>query len=259
MKTEKGITLVVLIITVIVMLILTTISVQIGLQSLDSTRLQGFYTQLEIVQKRIDDISTTNESYVDSEGNIIYLKNEGRFLTNNQKIFLQNIIQSENLDVNIENFKYFTVGDLESILEISEIEYNLFIDFNSRVIIAENGIQIGNTTYYLLKNATYFVNQNTDKNIGIIQSLSYKVTPYGTSKYKIVVTPSNTVGDVGGTGYVKYKKINTKYWEVSDNTEIILEASEEYNIVFTDANKNSIEKTIIVKLDSDGTASVVEI
>lgn len=259
MRSEKGITLAILIITVIVMLILAGVSIEIGTNSLDSTRLQGFYTQLEIVQKRVDDIATTNESYVDSGGNIIYLKNTGKDLTDVQNTFLQNIIQSENLDVDVTNFRYFTVEDLEGILQLSEIDYNLFIDFDNRIIIAEDGIKIGETTYHVLKNATYFVKQNTNKNIGTIQSLNYTATLYGTGKYKVVVTPNNTIGDVGGTGYVKYKKTTNKYWEVSDNTEMILETSVAYNIIYVDANKNSIEKTIKVELDSDGTATVTEI
>ena len=60
---EKGITLVALLITVIVMMIIVGISVDTGTESLDSTRLQGFYMQLETIQKRADDIATTNEGY----------------------------------------------------------------------------------------------------------------------------------------------------------------------------------------------------
>lgn len=260
MKREKGITLVALIITIVVMLILASVSIKSGTESLNSTRLQGFYTQLEIVQKRVDDIATTNESYIDGDGNTVYLKNTGRALTDAQITSLQNIITSENLGIETTNFRYFTVEDLEDILDLSEVEYNLFIDFNNRVIVAEDGIKIGDKTYYVLENATYFVEQNTNKNVGTIQSLIYTATQYGTGKCKVVVTPSNTVGDVGGSGYVKYKKTTTKYWEVSNNTEMILEISVEYNIVYVDANKNSIEKTIKVEVDSSaGEATVTEI
>lgn len=258
MKREEGITLVALIITIIVMIILASVSIKSGTESLNSTRLQGFYTQLELVQKRVDDIATTNESYIDSDGNIIYLKDTGKALTNTQMNSLQNIINSENLNVDVANFRYFTIEDLENILELSEIEYNLFIDFNSRIIIAEDGIKIGDKTYYVLENATYFVNQDTEKNI--VDSLSYTATQYNTDKCKVIVTGINTAGDVLRGGYVKYKKTTTKYWEVSNNTEMILETSVEYNIIYVDANKNSIAKTIIVEVDSStGEATTTEI
>ena len=268
MKNEKGITLAVLIITIILMVILASVSISIGTDSLDSTRLKGFYTQLEIIQKRVDDIATTNESYIDKSGNTIYLKKQGvayAGLKDAQKTSLQDIINSEiitseteNLGVDATNFRYFTVDDLENILELSDIDYNVFIDFDNRIIIAEDGIKIGDTTYHVLKNTTYFVNQDTEKNV--VKSLGYTATQYRTGKCKVIVTAINVAGDAVGGGYVKYKKTSTKYWEVSDNTEIIVEADVEYNIVYVDANKNSIRKTIKVEVDSStGVATVTEI
>lgn len=258
MKREEGITLVALIITIIVMIILASVSIKSGTESLDSTRLEGFYTQLELVQKRVDDIAVTNESYIDSDGNIIYLKDTGKALTDTQKTSLQNIITLENLEVDATDFRYFTVEDVENILDLSEIEYNLFIDFDNRIIVAEDGITIGNKTYYVLENATYFVNQDTEKNI--VHSIIYDATQYSTDKCKVIVTGINTAGDVLGGGYVKYKKTTTKYWEVSNNTEMILETSVGYNIVYVDANKNSIAKTVIVEADSStGEVTVTEI
>ena len=52
MKEQKGITLVALVITVIVLLIIASISINYGTGAFDNTRLQGFYTKLEIIQKR---------------------------------------------------------------------------------------------------------------------------------------------------------------------------------------------------------------
>ena len=76
-QNDSGITLVVLIITIVIMLIIAGVSISTGTESLNSTRLNGFYMQLELVQKRVDDIATTNESYVDANGEIKYLKESG--------------------------------------------------------------------------------------------------------------------------------------------------------------------------------------
>lgn len=262
MKNEKGITLAVLIITIIVMVILASVSISIGTDSLDSTRLKGFYTQLEIIQKRVDDIATTNESYIDKSGRTIYLKEQGRNLTNAQKTLLTDVISHNEIPgvTTIEslNLRYFTKNDLEQYLDLSDMDYSVFIDFDNRIIIAEDGIKIGDTTYRVLKNTTYFVNQDTEKNV--VKSLGYTATQYRTGKCKVIVTAINVAGDAVGGGYVKYKKTSTKYWEVSDNTEIIVEADVEYNIVYVDANKNSIKKTIKVEVDSStGVATVTEI
>lgn len=253
---DKGITLAALLVTVGVMLVLAAISVSTGMESLDNTRLRGFYLQLETIQKRVDDIATTNESYVDSTGTTIYLKEQGigySDLTVDQQSILENIIVNEGIEygLNPATFRYFTISDLENLLDLKEIEYNVFIDFDTRTIIAEDGIIINGKSYNILVNDTYFVKQDTTKNEGQITSLSYSVTTYGTGRYKVVITPENTIGDLEKPGHVEYKKTITKYWETSTNNEIILELETEYNIKYIDANNNYLEKTIKVQLDSE--------
>lgn len=261
LSNDKGITLVALIITILVMFVIVGVSVNIGTESLDNTRLQGFYTKLEIVQKRIDDIAITNESYVDDSGNILYLKEQGTAfedLEATKQANLEEIIANEGaeLSLNVASFRYFTVEQLESILNLSEIEYNVFVDFETRTVIAEDGLTINGESYHILKSNIYFVEQNTAKNEGTITSLSYNITAYGTNNYKIIVTPSNTVGDLGVGGTLKYKKSTTKYWETASNSEIIISELTQYNILYEDKNKNTISQTITVELDEDGNPTV---
>lgn len=259
MKSQRGITLSALIVAIVLILIIANVSIGNGMMTVDDTRLKGFYAQLEIIQRRVDDIAATNESYVKNNGDIVYLKEQGANLTDFQHTSLQNIMQTEKIDnLSTDNFRYFTTEDLKNILNLLDLEYNVFIDFENRVVVAEEGIKIGNKTYYVLESATYFVKQNAvDKNRGTIQSLSYKVTQYGDG-YKVVVTPSNLIGDVNGIGHVKYKKTTTKYWENSNNTEMIIEQDVKYNLIYEDNNKNTIEKTIEVSLDDNNMPIVTE-
>lgn len=257
MKKESGITLVALVLTIVVLIIIGTISIRSGTESIDNTRLKGFYMQLEIVQKRVDDIATTNETYIDSEGNTIYLKEQGSVLTEEQTTSLNSILEAENITAQTDDFKYFTVQDLKEKFDLTEIEYNVFVNFEKRIVIAENGIQIGDKMYYTLKNTTYFVEQNTEKNTGTIESLEYKVLHYTGDTYKVKITPSNTIGDLDKSGYIKYKKTTTKYWETTSDTEIIIEFNTEYNIIFIDQNNNSIEKTIKIEYVKDEEGNVI--
>jgi len=252
---DKGITLVTLLITVGVMLLLLSVSVITGLESLHNTRIRGFYLQLETIQKRVDDIATTNESFIDDSGNTIYIKQQGISydnLTESKQTLLENIISNEGAEYNLNptNFRYFTIKDLENLLDLTQMEYNVFIDFESRTIIAEKGITVNGKKYNILLSETYFVKQDTTKNEGQITSLNYLVTAYATDKYKVVITPENTIGDIEKTGHVEYKKTITKYWETSTNNEVILELETEYNIKYIDANNNYLEKIIKVELDS---------
>ena len=263
MKSEKGITLAVLIITIILMVILASVSISIGTDSLDSTRLKGFYTQLEIIQKRVDDIASTNESYIDKNGDTKYLKEQGlsyNKLKDVQKDNLQDILQIENLTtIPITNFRYFTSEQLDSILDLSEIDYNVFIDFDNRIIIAEEGIEIKENTYYMLENSVYYPTYDKDKDKPVLDSLKCdEVKKYGTNKYKIPVTPVYSTSN-NAEGYIKYKKTTTKYWETSNNLEMVIEELGDYVIIYQDLYGNSVTKKITVAADEDNNVTVTEI
>lgn len=269
---NNGITLIALVITVAVMLMIAVATIEVGTETLDNTRLQGFYSQLKVIQKRVDEIVITNEKYVDSNGNTINIKEQGYAITAKQNDIIQKEISG--LGLVATSFKYFTIQQLEEILGLKDMEYNVFIDFNSRTIIAEEGIIVNGNVYRLLNDTTYYVNENPDKNKGNISSLAFEIAAYGkqyygntidaitgnfysTDKYRITVTPSNTVGDLQPGGTIKYKKNTSKYWETSDALEMIITELTEYDVIYEDIYKNSITVKINVKLDNNSNPTVV--
>ena len=139
LSSDRGITLITLAITITIMLIIVGLSINSGTESMDATRLQAFYMQLEIIQKRVDDIVITNEGYYNNSGAYINLKTAGgKNLTSEQRSFLQGL----GVSVPANEFRYFSVSDLEEQLDLIEMEYNVFIHFNTRTVIAENCINI---------------------------------------------------------------------------------------------------------------------
>lgn len=262
MKEQKGITLVALILTVIVLLIIAGVSIKSGTESLDSTRLQGFYTQLEIIQKRVDDIASTNESYIDSSENTVHLKEQGLSYDNfkdTQKSSLQAILDEKGMTtISVDNFKYFTVPDLENILDLSDMDYNVFIDFDNRIIIAEDGITIKGKTYYMLENSVYYPTYDANKNKPVLNTISLASGNYGTNKYKITVKPMYSTSNTAD-GYIKYKKTTTKYWETSNNLEIVIEELGDYDIIYKDVYENTVTKKVTVAIGTDNKVTVTEI
>lgn len=255
MKKQNGITLVSLIVIVVVLVILTFVSVEFGTESMDVTRLKGFYLELETVQKKVDEIFVNNETYSvkneDGTETVIKIKNAGADLTDEQKNSLQVILQAEEINLDSSTFRYFSIEDIENILDITDINYDLFINFENRLIVAEKGIKIGDEFYYVLKNDIYFVEQS-DKNTGEIRALIYsEPIEYGTNKYKITVTPENIIGDIVGSGYVEYQKVDASFWVTSQNNEIVIELNKVYNIKYIDNNNNSLEKTIKIEFIKD--------
>lgn len=270
MKKQNGITLVSLIVIIAVLLILASVSVKFGTESMDVTRLKGFYLELETVQKRVDEMYVNNETY-SINGEMYGVRNEsgikmlGADLEDpeyaEEKEKLQEIFVKEEInDMDTSTFRYFTMADIEKYLDITDINYNLFINFEERKIIAEQGINIAGVDYYVLKNDLYIPEQpSNDKNApkeDVIYPLDYKNPPpieYGTNKCKVTVTKEN-IGDIGGTGYVKYKKEDGKFWITSENNEIVLEFNVLYSVRHIDLNNNMIEEKIMVvyKKDENG-------
>lgn len=192
-KDENAVTLMVLVITIIVLVIIASISINAGQTSLESTRLRNFYLKLEIVQKRIDNVATKNEKYIDANGNEVVLKETGSKLTEEQKNFLLNTVGIED----VSNFKYFTEEDLKQYFDLTDIGHNVFIDFENRMIVSEDAVFAKGKEHYLLENDTYFVgDSNVNKNVGVIKGFQVTGEKYGTQKYKITVSNLSNIGDI---------------------------------------------------------------
>lgn len=282
-KDNKGITLISLLITIIVMLIIVSVSINIGRESLDNTRLQAFYTQLSIIQKRVDDIASTNESYIASNGSTIYLMEQGTSyssLSGDKQETLKNIIQKEGtgLALNYTKFRYFTIQQLENILGLKDMVDDVFIDFSSRTIIAEKGINISGTEYHILKNEIYYVKQDNSNKSGEISKLKINLSNYGKdyyystpenkvntieltkkNNYKITVNPLNKVEDIIQGGILKYKKATNTQWEIADGLEFTISELIEYDIIYEDSNKNSVTVTIDTSLMIIGNTLEIEL
>lgn len=193
-KDENAVTLMVLVITIIVLVIIASISINAGQTSLESTRLRNFYLKLEIVQKRVDNIASQNETYIDASGNVVILKETGEQLDNEQREFLKNVLGTED----VSNFKYFTENDLKNLFDLTDIGHNLFIDFENRMIVSADPVTAKGEKHYVLENDTYFINNSNadEKNVGNLGVFTITVEKYGTQRYKIKVTPPSNIGDV---------------------------------------------------------------
>lgn len=247
MKNKRGITLIALIITIIILFIIAGVSIVNVSEYLDDVRLKAFYTKLEIAMEGIEKINNTNETYKDKENNIIIIKQQGTSPTQEQ------ISLIESLGHDSTNFKYFTAEQVNRILDISGVDLNLLIDFGSTenenyrecVVINPEGIEIAGQRYYTLEREKYSVKLDKTKNSGNVD-FDYTVEKYGTGSYKINVTPIN-VGNIKD-GIVKYKSEYSDYWTVAKDNVIIVSDLASYDIMYTDAKGNTITKTILLSL-----------
>ena len=250
---EKGITLTSIMITVVLMLIIAGITISFSSTPINETRLKGFYSELEIIQRRVDSIAVTNEKYIKPNGDIISIKETGSSLTQSQ----QNFIRSISSDLNVSKFRFFTKEELFEHLDLYNMNYNVFINFDDRIIIAEEGVTVDGITYYMLENTLNYINQNTQKNVGQV-NFEAVVTEYGAGEYKIAIIPEDEIGDLQEGYTIKYKKENSNYWETTNNSYFIADELTTYEVIYEDINGNTKTRTLVITEDTNDEYTAID-
>ena len=244
---EKGVTLLVLVTTIIILLILTSIGVTSGISTLNSAKFSQFKEELKILQTKVNELNQNDEI------------NLGEELTETQKNIL-NIIDISKIIYNdkteeekkeIQNgFRYFNNESLKNELDLEGIKRDYLINFKYRYIVCYKGVEYNGTTYYMSEQIenTYYNVQYKDKNE---KSGSFEVnTTKEDNKWKIEIY------NIVYSGYInnweiKYKLKDDSYWKTSNSLIFYLDKEGIYNInvKFKDEVDLGIET---VKLISDG-------
>lgn len=145
MRGESGITLTVLIITVIVLAIVVTIGATSSIEVIDTTKQNKFISELKIVQSKVDIANQEMEigsiAYDDIGKKIEYLSPD---TTNkiNMAFEAEGISETEKA-----NFRYFNKEELEK-LGVVNLTQEVLINFKTKKVISVDGLQVGDNTYY---------------------------------------------------------------------------------------------------------------
>lgn len=236
-NSNHGITLVTLVITVIVLCIVMTVSINIFQNYSDSLKLKKFNTQLDTVQLRVNEISNKNESYISEDGSKIYLKNLGRELTSNENMQIKNITLDEGEQLTPENFRFFSKEDLESELGIYKIDQDVFIDFENKIVVSVKGLKIGDKTYYISTNQKYVINKQTEL---------FEV-PDSVIKIESVSDDTCNIKIDDATAYfsIKYRIKGEQYWKSIINKSCTVEKGKTYEIIFVKIDGSICIKEIL--------------
>ena len=156
-KSNSGITLVRLVITIIVLLILASITVYSGIGTIRSARLTKFTAELKIMQQKVNELynSYTNEKSVIVNG-IEYVGTDIQNIGKNPDgIFDENRLEeifSEN-ESGITDRTGYMYYDTETIqaLGLEEIEYEFFVNIAKRSVVSIEGVNDGEKRYYTLE------------------------------------------------------------------------------------------------------------
>lgn len=219
---EKGITLITLVITVIILLILASVGITSGKQTIDMAKYNQFKSELTTIQTKINEF--------DPKDNI------GQQLSSSQEAILNikevsDIIykgKTEEEKTQIKNgFTYVNSYTMQNQLGLEGINRDYLINTKYRYVISCEGIEYNGTTYYMINqidNGLYNVNYNNkNSETGSFELNSQKIG----NQWKI------TVSNIQHDGYVsnwqvKYKLAGDETWKSTENLEFYVSETGHY-------------------------------
>lgn len=137
MEKNKGITLITLIMTVIILLIIAGLSINYGINTYKSSKVMKFETYMKILQKKVDIMIEEGIDYT----------TVGTALTNGQKDRLQAIMPT--IDTSEPQLRYFSSDNIEEVFDLPEVYDEIVINFANRDVISLNGVEKNGVMHYV--------------------------------------------------------------------------------------------------------------
>lgn len=218
-KNNKGITLITLVVTVIVIGILASVATYSGIEVINSSKLTRFTTEMKLIQTKVNEIyEDRNDEEYEEIGTTEELNKLSTILSS-----LNSEWSYGSSDTN--KYKYFSQNEIKNKLNIEDVQQEgIFIDFDNRKVVSSNGITVDGKTYYVLEqlpNSLYNVEYNkdeiskvsnyVDKNVEITDKYGNQfVVPEG---FKVVVDDDTNNANAVNEGIViEDKKGNQFVW-----------------------------------------------
>lgn len=241
-KDNRGITLVALIMTIILMLILVSVTTYSGINSYKNAQVTKFVTQMQLLQAKVDDLVSSKTI---EELNSMDLQTP---TTQEQQNAINSAANNEEVTSNdVNEYKVFTKEDVLNILDVEDVQNDIMVNFTTREIVSLVGIEYEGKTYYTqykLPNGQTVIN-----NESVSRDLSF--------------TPEILIDGINSTVTFKDIKITNgtlSYKEQSDNYSQTItnytEKGKEYKI---NISKSGIYKFKLQDNTSNGNEEVEEI
>ena len=184
MKAEKGITLISLVITVVLLIILAAVSINAGFDSIGTMKLQNFNYELQQVQGKVDTIyekiKLGQTEYITLGSNITESTEAMQTLKTVKNIDYSNIAEEDKENYYYEEtnttYRYLTEAEVKEVLNISSNPGDMIINFITKEVISVEGFDYDDTTYYTL---TEFNNSYTSTGNALdnMVDLAYRLIP----------------------------------------------------------------------------------
>lgn len=223
---ERGVTLVALVTTIIILLILSTIGVTSGKSAIEYSNFNKLKSQLTVLQTKVNELNQQSKTDIGQE-----IGDEQKSILNNE--IVSNIIYKDKTEEEknaIEaRFRLLDGNQIKEQLGLDGYKGNYLINVEYRYVVLCDGLEYNGITYYMidqieggLYNVEYH-NKNDNKGTFEVNAIAEG------DKYKIIVSNIQYDGYVSNW-QVKYKLSDVNYWNISDKLEFYIDKPGEYDI-----------------------------
>ncbi len=236
MKKQKGITLISLVITIIVLAMLASVATYSGVRVIKSSKLTAFTTELKIMQTQVNSI------YQEKDEDTVY----GEEITGDIKTQADRVFNiKESGIVSQEGYRYWSNAMIKN-LGIEGVEQSFFVNLQTRSVVSYQGLKQDGRAYYTLEqlpDGLYNVeyrNSNTGK-----PTFDVNVESVGANKWKI------TISNIEYSGYIKkwevyYQMENQDHWNTTEDVSFVVDKIGNYKVQLVNGDVISAEKTVTV-------------
>ncbi len=239
MKDEKGITLIALVLTIIIMVLLVGVVAYSGVDSINSAKKVKFISELETIQAKVNTIYEKRKS---SDSEKIYYDNLGKAVTEANSTIVSKALGS----TETSGFKYFTKTDLQ-LLDLSNIGQDVLINFDTRRVVSLTGLEIDGKMCYSLLDIPGYNYYNISYVGSEPQAVAFSLDKKKlASSYKFELSNISTNSE-SKEKVVSYKLQENENWILNgENTTFSVSEPGIYDIKLTDgAGNSSIKKDYV--------------
>ncbi len=263
---NKGITLVALVITIIVLLILSSIATYSGLNVVKSSKLTVFTTEMKIMQTKVNEIyqKYKDGNSIEIDGTIYYGENKKSENSNSTILDIGQALDSVSTQANKvftesasgitnkDGYKYWN-NELVKKLGIEGVDGDFFVNVEKRSIVSYDGFTYEGKDYYTLNQlpSNLYNVDYENKNDGkpTFDITSEKISA---NKWKVTISNIQYTGGYIEKWYVKYKKQEQENWQTREDMSFTISEKGTYTIKIENDNISSEEKTLAIGLLKPG-------
>ena len=246
MRDMRGITLISLIITIILLLILAGIGINAGIPTINLAEFTQFKDELKILQTKVNELNQKKETEIGTKE-----------LTENQKNIISENIANTNNEI-ISGFRYCSSEYIQNNLGINTLERDYLINIEYRYVIAVEGYEYKGKKYYMinqLSDGPYNVEYN-NKNPGTGDFGFELDSSKESDRWKIEVINIKYPGYISNWK-VQYRLADDEKWKTANGLNFYVSKEGNYYVQLTHDDINLGSKLITIIEESEENSNII--